>query len=117
MNKAEIMTLKATLLQKHREIFRGLQGLEIDWQTLADRDIESEEEAQKADLSALFDQLDDFERQEIKDIDLALYKIGEGTYGICEKCGKTISSDRLKALPTARLCYQCARIEAKSESP
>lgn len=115
MNKADILTLRRELLQRRREILRRLQGLEANWQTLAEREIESEEEAQKADLSALFEQLDDFERQEIKEIDLAIYKIDEGTYGICDNYGKMISPGRLKTLPTTRFCYQCAKIGKKPE--
>ncbi len=115
MNKADILTLRRELLQKRQEILRRLQGLEVNWQTLAEREIESEEEAQKADLSALFEQLDDFERREIKEIDLAIYKIDEGTYGICDNCGKMISLDRLKTLPATRFCYQCAKIGEKPQ--
>ncbi len=115
MNKTDILTLRTALLQRRREILRRLQGLEANWQTLAEREIESEEEAQKADLSSLFEQLDDFERQEIKEIDLAIYKIDEGTYGICDNCGKMISPDRLKRLPTTRFCYQCSKIREKPE--
>jgi DnaK suppressor protein len=113
MNKADILILRTALLQRRREILRRLQGLEANWQTLAEREIESEEKAQKADLSSLFEQLDDFERQEIKEIDLAIYKIDEGTYEICDNCGKMISPDRLKTLPTTRFCYQCSKIREK----
>ena len=115
MNKADILTLRRELLKRRREILHRLQGLEANWQTLAEREIESEEEAQKADLSTLFEQLDDFERQEIKEIDLAIYKIDEGTYGICDNCGKIISPGRLKTLPTTRFCYQCSKIGKKPE--
>lgn len=36
----------------------------------------------------------------------ALKRIKDGTYGVCEKCGKPISGDRLEARPTARLCLE-----------
>lgn len=36
----------------------------------------------------------------------ALKRMDDGTYGICEKCGKPISDDRLEARPTARLCLE-----------
>jgi DnaK suppressor protein len=45
----------------------------------------------------------------LKDIDLALEKIGKGTYGRCEKCDEKISKDRLEAYPEARFCLDCAR--------
>ena len=37
-------------------------------------------------------------------IDAALERMEEGTYGICEKCGKPIGEERLEALPWATLC-------------
>jgi RNA polymerase-binding transcription factor DksA len=43
----------------------------------------------------------------VEDIDRALAKIDEGTYGICERCGKPIPKERLKALPYAALCVAC----------
>lgn len=37
-------------------------------------------------------------------IQVALQKIGKGTYGKCEKCGKQIEAGRLLAMPTAEYC-------------
>lgn len=39
----------------------------------------------------------------------ALSKIKIGKYGMCENCGKMIDTDRLAAMPTARLCLECAK--------
>jgi DnaK suppressor protein len=46
-------------------------------------------------------------RQEIEEIDYALAKIKNGTYGVCESCGQPIPKARLKAIPHARLCVAC----------
>ena len=43
----------------------------------------------------------------IDEIDLALREIDAGTYGACERCGKPISKERLRALPYARLDVAC----------
>lgn len=40
-------------------------------------------------------------------IQKALAKIGKGTYGKCEKCGKQIEIGRLMAMPTAEYCLGC----------
>jgi DnaK suppressor protein len=45
----------------------------------------------------------------LRDINLALEKIKKGNYGICEKCGKEIEIERLKAIPEARFCKNCKR--------
>ena len=46
-------------------------------------------------------------RAEVDEIDAALARIGNGTYGICERCGEPIPRARLKALPQARLGVDC----------
>jgi len=43
----------------------------------------------------------------VEEIDLAIAKIREGTYGVCEQCNSTIPKERLRALPYAALCVQC----------
>lgn len=43
----------------------------------------------------------------LKDVNLALKKIGDETYGKCEKCGKEIEEERLLVYPEAKLCINC----------
>jgi DnaK suppressor protein len=52
----------------------------------------------------------DFEGK-LEEIDRALAKIKEGTYGICDRDGAKISDERLIALPEATLCIDCQAIE------
>jgi DnaK suppressor protein len=49
----------------------------------------------------------DRESQMIADIDQALLRIKEGSYGICARCNKPIDERRLEALPTARFDAEC----------
>jgi DnaK suppressor protein len=42
----------------------------------------------------------------IQRIDKALAKVPEGTYGLCDRCGKPIEKLRIKALPYANLCIK-----------
>jgi RNA polymerase-binding transcription factor DksA len=44
---------------------------------------------------------------ELEDLDRALQKVEEGTYGICESCQQEIAAARLEALPGARFCVDC----------
>jgi DnaK suppressor protein len=50
----------------------------------------------------------------IGQIDRALERIDEGSYGSCERCGKPIDAARLKALPHASLCMDCKRREERA---
>ncbi len=43
----------------------------------------------------------------LKDVNSALEKMENGTYGICEGCGKPIDEERLLACPEARNCLKC----------
>jgi RNA polymerase-binding transcription factor DksA len=43
----------------------------------------------------------------LKNINLALEKIGKEKYGVCEKCKKEIEEDRLMVYPDARFCLKC----------
>lgn len=47
------------------------------------------------------------------DIDLALNKIKEGSFGLCEECEKPISKVRLNAVPYAKLCIKCQESREK----
>jgi DnaK suppressor protein len=51
--------------------------------------------------------------RELRRIDRALTKLDEGTYGICDDCGKPISPGRLKAMPEGVLCLECSAAERR----
>jgi len=53
-------------------------------------------------------------RQEMAGIEHALAKFEEGTYGLCDNCGKPIAPERLEALPQASLCVNCKALLAKN---
>jgi len=101
--------LREMLLKRRQEIFVWLRRFESDWQSLEERDIELEEEAQKAALTSHYNQLDQRRQEELEEIDLALCRMVAGSYGICENCHKLISLKRLEVLPATRLCHKCAR--------
>ena len=104
----DLQQLKEKLLQQRQEIFSRLQNLDEGWQELSQHDIEMEEEAQKAGLSEIFNQLDLQEEREIEEIDLALDRMDAGTYGICQRCRKDIAPARLEALPATSYCIKCS---------
>ena len=58
--------------------------------------------------------LSERESQMVADIDQALMRIDEGSYGVCARCGKEIPERRLEALPTARFDAACqSELEAR----
>ena len=53
------------------------------------------------------------ERKMLYEFDDALKKIEEGTFGVCEDCKNLIAKNRLKAVPSARLCVKCQQKREK----
>jgi DnaK suppressor protein len=49
-------------------------------------------------------------QENLSDVAAALARLEEGSYGHCERCGKTIAEARLEAMPSARRCLDCAKL-------
>jgi DnaK suppressor protein len=47
-------------------------------------------------------------REQLDDVEAAIARLAEGTYGRCEICGGEIGEDRLEAMPATRFCIQHA---------
>ena len=113
MDKKKLEYFRNLLLQQRQQAVADLRADEITALEESDGVIDSGE-ASQLDLnkSTAFD-LGDRELHLIEEIDEALQRIEDGTYGQCVRCGKPIDEKRLKAMPTARYDAQCqARIEA-----
>jgi DnaK suppressor protein len=44
----------------------------------------------------------------LAEVDRALEKVDEGSYGLCDDCGQLVGSERLEAIPSANLCVTCS---------
>ena len=53
-------------------------------------------------------------RDQLAEVEHALHKFEDGTYGFCDSCGQPIDPARLEALPQASLCLSCKTRQAKS---
>jgi DnaK suppressor protein len=117
MNTNIIETYKAKLLAE-----KGLLEGEMTSMGKVDSDTgdwvatPEEQTAPEADENDLADRSEDFEERSgtldvldsrLEDINTALEKIAQGTYGVCEVCGAQIEEDRLEANPAARTCKAC----------
>ncbi len=49
----------------------------------------------------------------LKEVDRAIVRAERGTYGICERCRNPISEERLKVMPSATLCIDCAKLQIR----
>src|SRR3954452_18954643 len=60
--------------------------------------------AERGEVEALSGQLS----ETLQDIEDALARFDDGTYGECESCHRRIPEARLEAMPAARFCIECA---------
>lgn len=67
-----------------------------------------EDRASERQGDEVLESLGAHDASELRQIDAALARIEEGTYGDCAKCGSEISAERLDALPATPFCKTCA---------
>ncbi len=121
LTQKEQVDLKARLVQERAELQTQLKDLEeatfSDNQSESSGDLTGDEEYADAgsatferelDLSLVNNVADLVER-----IDKALAKFDEGTYGLCDRCGRPIEKARLRALPYANLCLADKQAEER----
>lgn len=105
---AHFKTILLAQLSEHTEHIRQDQADALE---LSDNDEKDTVDLSVMDVNKeLALRLGERESQMIADIDQALLRIQEGSYGICARCGKLIDERRLEALPTARYDANCQAI-------
>jgi DnaK suppressor protein len=108
--KKIIDALAEELHERRLAIVGGVDNNEGELKNITEeQEAELEEEAQKERIATVLEHLSNRDRQALEEIDEAILRIVQGTYGKCVSCGHYIALERLKALPTTRLCIDCAR--------
>jgi len=113
MEQQKLEYFRNLLLEQRRQATEDIQA-ERAAAAPGDDGVEDIGDMSESDLdrSTAFD-VASRESQLVEEIDEALRRIDEGTYGQCVRCGKPIDEERLKAMPTARYDAKCqAAIEA-----
>jgi DnaK suppressor protein len=118
MDKKLIEDLKQKLEEEKKSITKELESfasqdpnLKHNWEAKypnreeGDKDEEADEVQEYENALSLEYSLE----LKLKDVKNALEKIENGTYGVCEKCGKKIDEKRLLACPEAKTCLRCGQ--------
>lgn len=98
--------IAAKLRLRLAELSERSAEIEDDLRQPLDADF-SEQAVDLSDDEAL-EGVDDVLRAEARQVQLALARIANGTYGTCAKCGEAIPRARLEARPIATRCIKCA---------
>ncbi len=100
------------LLEAERERLRGelAEGIQAPGQMTYG--------SQAAAASQVFEQqrdlaLRDKDLAHLQDVEAALARIDDGTYGVCVDCGRPVAPERLAALPWAARCIDCQAAKAR----
>jgi len=109
---------RATLLDERERVERALASLRDNHPGSLDEEVEEINasgdnhlaETATATLGREIDYtLGENSGEVLTQIDAALKRIEDGTYGTCARCGRDIASERLEAYPWASLCIDCKR--------
>lgn len=122
-DKRQLAKFRAILLRKRAELVGDIATMENEAlmgssgslshlpQHMAEQGSDAYGQSLSLDLAAA-------DRRLIKEIDDALARIDQGTYGICELTGKPIKAERLEELPWARYSIEAAReLERRANIP
>lgn len=122
MNKKELKFFKEVVLKRKEEILEGIEHVSEDTMKKSQRDAAGDISAytfHMADVATdTYDRefslgLGSSEREMLYEINEALKKIEDGSYGACEDCQKLITKTRLKAVPHTMLCLKCQQKREK----
>jgi DnaK suppressor protein len=103
---------KQRLVAKRKELVSEVRGSSVgSLETNADGIQDIADQASSAYTKEFLLSIGDAERRMLRQVDEALDKIRQDTYGLCESCGEMINERRLEALPFARLCIKCQEEE------
>lgn len=115
LDKTEIEQIKTELLERREQIISELEEItDVDENGNVVSKVKFPEYGNKLDENA--QEIDEYTtnlatdkvlESSLRDIDSALKRIDDGTYGICKYCQKPIAKKRMQARPVASACVEC----------
>lgn len=115
MDQATIDRMRARLTDERKDLQTQLVDMGVDPDTGAPDQVEFQQgfadSGQATAEKALVLSMAEGAIETLREVDAALKRIDNGTYGRCESCGNEIPAERLDARPVARLCVTCKQRE------
>lgn len=104
----ETLKIRERLLEKRSDLLKLIQSSKSLEREVGDLTFSNEIDlASSLEGREMVFQLTSRDRNELRLIEDALFRINEGTYGACESCEKKISLKRLQIMPLTALCIDC----------
>ncbi len=117
LTQEELEKFQTKLLERKVQIEKNLAGTALELDGMRDLELNDEGDYAAASAETVVDSaILVQQRKELNEIELALDKIKEGTFGICEMCEEPISTPRLEVKNFARFCITCREINEKEQN-
>ena len=117
LTKIELEKFQNKLLDRRVQIEKNLKGTTLELDGMRDLELNDEGDYAAASAGSIVDSaILEQQRKELNEIELALDKIKNNTFGICEMCEESIGKARLEVKNFARYCITCREINEKEAS-
>lgn len=117
MKKSDIEFFKELLLSRKEQVLKNIDGAAKEIRDMDISDARDDADLASLNTSSFIGQaLSVQQSKELFEIEYALRKIENGTYGICEMCEEEISIQRLKIKPHAKYCIICREIAEQTKN-
>jgi len=116
LNKKELKRFQELLEEKRRAVLERARKTLSEDMTLDADDLPDEMDLASSEYLQSFEfRLRGREKSLLTKLDLALKKIEDGTFGVCEVCEEPIGKKRLEARPETGLCIRCKEDQERDE--
>jgi DnaK suppressor protein len=113
MNSKELKQYEKILVNKRNEIIESQRKAALESEDTNDTKGDFVDQSEKSVHTMINIRIQETEYKLLKAIESALLRIENGTYGICQECGKPIAAARLRSVPWTRLCVKCKEMQYK----
>jgi DnaK suppressor protein len=116
LTKKELKKFQELLEDKRKSVLERARQMLSEGTTLDTNDLPDEMDLASSEYIQSFEfRLRGREKSLLSKLDLALKKIDDGTFGICEVCEEPIGKKRLEARPETSLCIKCKEDQEREE--
>jgi len=114
LTEIELEEFQNKLLDRRVQIDKNLRGTALELEEMRGLELNDEGDYAAASAETIVDNaILVQQRKELNEIELALDKIKEGAFGMCEMCEEPIGRARLEVKNFARFCITCREINEK----
>jgi DnaK suppressor protein len=116
LQDSELNYFKEILESRKEQIDKNISGVNDELDQLNGLELNDEGDHASVNNNSMIESaIVQQQEQELREIDVALAKIANGEYGVCEMCEDDIGFQRLKVKPHAIYCIDCREIVEKSK--